>query len=133
LTVQAYGQPFVSNGRFLRAGEVVDPMAPRVADRVRFFGNDEVEPSADRTQVTYRTSGGSTTVDNPDFSITTLNANVVLRWEYRAGSTVYAVWSQGRDAEAHDGRAGLGSLNRDLWRTPATNVFLVKWAHYLGR
>jgi hypothetical protein len=57
----------------------------------------------------------------------------VLRWEYRAGSTVYAVWSQGRSEEAHDGAAGLGTLNRELWRTPATNVLLVKWAHYMGR
>jgi uncharacterized protein DUF5916 len=133
LTVQAYAQPFVSNGRFLRAGEVVNPMAPRVSDRVRFFGATEVETSADRSEATYRTSGGSATLDNPDFSITKLDANVVLRWEYRAGSTVYAVWSQGRSEEAHDGGAALGSLNRELWRTPATNVFLVKWAHYVGR
>jgi hypothetical protein len=133
LTVQAYAQPFVSNGRFARAGEVVNPLARRVADRVRFFGPSEIETSADRSEVTYRTSGGSATLDNPDFSITKLNANVVLRWEYRAGSTVYAVWSQGRSEEAHDGGAGIGSLNRELWRTPATNVFLVKWAHYLGR
>jgi hypothetical protein len=62
-----------------------------------------------------------------------LNANVVLRWEYRAGSTVYAVWSQGRSEEAQRGDAGLGTLNRDLWSAPATNVFLVKVAHYLGR
>ena len=72
-------------------------------------------------------------MDNPDFSITKLNANVVLRWEYRAGSTVYAVWSQGRSEEAHDGGAGLRSLNGDLWAAPATNVFLVKVAHYVGR
>jgi hypothetical protein len=133
LTVQAYAQPFVSNGRFARAGEVVNPLAPRAADRVRFFGASEIETSADRSEVTFRTSGGSATLDNPDFSITKLNANVVLRWEYRAGSTLYAVWSQGRSEEAHDGAAGLGTLNRELWRTPATNVLLVKWAHYLGR
>lgn len=133
LTVQAYAQPFVSNGHFLRAGEVVKPLAPRVADRVRFYGASEVVTSADRSEVTYQTSGGRATLDNPDFSVTKLNANLVLRWEYRAGSTVYAVWSQGRSEEAHDGSAGLGALNRELWRTPATNVLLVKWAHYIGR
>jgi Domain of unknown function (DUF5916)/Carbohydrate family 9 binding domain-like len=133
LTVQAYAQPFASNGRFSRVGEVVNPMAPRVADRVRFLRETEIAPSADREQVMYRTSGGSVTLDNPDFSVTKLNANVVLRWEYRAGSAVYAVWSQGRSEEAHDGLAALGSLSRDLWAAPATNVFLVKWAHYFGR
>jgi hypothetical protein len=133
LTVQAYAQPFVSHGRFLRAGEVVSPLARHVADRVRYFAPSEIAPSVDGDEVTYRTSGGEVTVDNPDFSVTKLNANVVLRWEYRAGSTVYAVWSQGRTEEAHRGNAGLGTLNRDLWSSPATNVFLVKVAHYLGR
>lgn len=133
LTVQAYAQPFLSNGRFLRAGEVVSPLARRVADRVRFFVPTEITPSASGEEVTYRTSGGDVTIDNPDFSVAKLNANVVLRWEYRAGSTVYAVWSQGRSEEAHRGDAVLGSLNRDLWSAPATNVFLVKVAHYLGR
>ena len=89
--------------------------------------------SADGEQVTYRTSGGDATVDNPDFSVTKLNANVVLRWEYRAGSTVYAVWSQERSEETHRGDARLGALHRDLWSAPTTNVLLVKWAHYLGR
>ncbi len=133
LTVQTYAQPFVSAGRFLRAGEVVHPLARRVVDRVRFFEATEVAASADGEEVTYRTSGGSVTVDNPDFSVTKLNANVVLRWEYRAGSTVYAVWSQGRSEDTHDGSAGIGELNREVWRAPATNVFLVKVAHYLGR
>jgi hypothetical protein len=133
LTVQAYAQPFVSTGRFLRAGEVVSPLARRVADRVRFFGPTEIAPSVDGEEVTYRTSDGDVTIDNPDFSVANLNANVVLRWEYRAGSTVYAVWSQGRSEEAHRGGAGLRTLNRDLWSAPATNVFLVKVAHYLGR
>ena len=133
LTVQAYAQPFVSTGRFLRAGEVVNPMAARAADRVRFYAASEADPGADGERVTYRTSGGSVTLDNPDFSIASLNANVVLRWEYRAGSTVYAVWSQGRSDDGHDGGAGLGTLHRELWRAPATNVVLVKWAHYLGR
>jgi hypothetical protein len=133
LTLQAYAQPFVSSGRFVRAGEVVSPRARHVADRVRFFAASEVAPSADGDQVTYTTSGSSVTLDNPDFSVTNLNANVVLRGEYRAGSTVYAVWSQGRSEDAHDGRAGVRDLSRELWRTPATNVLLVKWAHYLGR
>jgi hypothetical protein len=133
LTVQAYAQPFVSHGRFLRAGEVVNPLARHAADRVRFFATSEIATSADGEEVTYGTSSGDVTLDNPDFSVTKLNANVVLRWEYRAGSTVYAVWSQGRSEEAHRGDAGLATLNRELWSAPATNVFLVKWAHYLGR
>lgn len=133
LTLQAYAQPFVSTGRFVRVGEVVQPRARQLDQRVRFFDQGSVSTSTDRETVTYATSGGAVTLDNPDFSVTNLNANVVLRWEYRAGSTLYAVWNQGRSGEAHDSGASFGSLSRELWRTASTNVVLIKWAHYMGR
>ena len=34
-----------------------------------------------------------------EFSFNSFNSNVVLRWEYRPGSTVFLVWSHGRDVE----------------------------------
>ena len=35
---------------------------------------------------------------NPDFKRRSLRSNVVLRWEYRPGSTFFFVWSQSRSA-----------------------------------
>lgn len=42
---------------------------------------------------------------NPDFQGGTFNANLVLRWEYRLGSTLYVVYthSQNRAATPHLG------------------------------
>jgi hypothetical protein len=31
-----------------------------------------------------------------DFSLSSLQVNMVMRWEYRAGSTIYLIWTQGR-------------------------------------
>jgi hypothetical protein len=62
-----------------------------------------------------------------------LNANAVLRWEYRPGSALFVVWSHGR---SHDGAAApfdMGSQTRDLFAAPATNVVLVKVSHWMGR
>ena len=47
----------------------LNPLARRVTDRVRFFGPTDVAPSVDGDEVTYRTSGGDVTIDNPDFSV----------------------------------------------------------------
>src|SRR5262249_13431132 len=33
-----------------------------------------------------------------NFSYTAVNWNAVYRWEYRPGSTIYLVWTQGRSA-----------------------------------
>lgn len=34
-----------------------------------------------------------------EFSFNSFNSNVILRWEYQPGSTVFLVWSHGRDTE----------------------------------
>ena len=36
--------------------------------------------------------------DNPDFDRRSLRSNLVLRWEYEPGSTLFLVWSQSRSA-----------------------------------
>jgi len=36
------------------------------------------------------------TVDYPDFNVKEFKSNMVVRWEYRPGSVVFLVWSQGR-------------------------------------
>jgi uncharacterized protein DUF5916 len=129
LTIQAYAQPFLSTGHFAQVGDVVAPMGRRASDRL-----DYLTPAASSAEtVTYATSRGVITIDNPDFSIGSLNANLVVRWEYRPGSTFYAVWNQGRDDSRARGDAGFSELSRQLWSTPATHVLLVKWSHYLGR
>ncbi|MEP6619018.1 MAG: DUF5916 domain-containing protein [bacterium] len=133
LTLQLYVQPFVSRGRYARVGEVTNARAGRYEDRIRFFAPEAINVSADGEQVTYRTIGGAMQLDNPEFDTRTLNANAVLRWEYRPGSTMFVVWSQGRNEDARLGTDAFGTLARQVWSAPATNVLLVKWAYYLGR
>lgn len=41
----------------------------------------------------------STYPKRDEFSFNSFHSNVVLRWEYRPGSTVFLVWSHGRDTE----------------------------------
>jgi len=64
--------------------------------------------------------------DDPDFSILSFNANVVLRWEYRPGSTLFLVWTQGRDGyDEIDSFSFRRGVNR-LFDLGSNNVFMVK-------
>jgi hypothetical protein len=59
---------------------------------------------------------------------------VVFRWEYRPGSTLFLVWTQGRQGFA--GEEGTGAFTgdfRDLLRLRPDNTFLVKVAYWLNR
>jgi hypothetical protein len=56
---------------------------------------------------------------------------VVLRWEWRPGSTLFVVWQQNRDArETVGSRVGLGDVFRSI-NAPGSNIFLVKTSFWM--
>jgi hypothetical protein len=56
----------------------------------------------------------------------------VLRWEYRAGSTLFVVWQQARDGSTDDGTFRFRRDFGDTFSAPGKNVFLVKLAYWLN-
>src|SRR3989449_503286 len=76
-TLQVYAQPFVSKGTYSNVRQL--SATPRAADFASRYVPDPV------------------LADNPGgFNYKQFRSNVVFRWEYRPGSTLFVVWSQGR-------------------------------------
>jgi hypothetical protein len=69
-----------------------------------------------------------------DFNTTSLQTNIVLRWEYREGSTFYFVWSHGRSFFQSGGYGtGLGTnLDNTFLRTSPDNVYVVKLSYWMS-
>jgi hypothetical protein len=70
--------------------------------------------------------------ENPDFNDKSLRSNVVFRWEYRRGSTMYLVWNV---SNLDESRPGVFSGFRDLrggFGAGGTQVFMVKFNYWLG-
>ena len=75
---------------------------------------------------------------NRDFYRRSLRGNMVLRWEFQPGSTIFVVWSQSREAEQRESLTSedlrLRPLDRFLstFTDKATNLFLVKVNYWFG-
>jgi hypothetical protein len=70
--------------------------------------------------------------DNPDFRRRSLQSNMVLRWEYRPGSTLYLVWSQSRDHETEAPRfRPWGDLGRSF-TDEGSNILLLKLNYWMN-
>ncbi|HEX8027775.1 MAG TPA: DUF5916 domain-containing protein [Vicinamibacterales bacterium] len=70
--------------------------------------------------------------ENPDFNNKSLRSNVVFRWEYRRGSTLYLVYNVSNSDSA---RPGEFSAFRDLrsgFGAAGTQVLMVKLNYWLG-
>ena len=71
--------------------------------------------------------------DNPDFVYSSFQSNLVFRWEYRPGSTLYLVWSLNNELDTGDHLLDLPQNIRSLNDEIPFNVFLVKLSYRLGR
>ncbi|HJR62741.1 MAG TPA: DUF5916 domain-containing protein [Gemmatimonadaceae bacterium] len=133
LSLQVYAQPFISSGAYGSFKRVAQPRARTFTDRFQTFGPNEVVRDAASETVALDTDGNGTsdvTVDDPDFTSRELITNTVLRWEYRPGSTLFLVWSHGRDEDGVS-TFDLGRDTRRLFRADATNTLLVKFSYWL--
>ena len=137
LSLSVFAQPFLSEGRYDVVRRLAEPRAGDLARRFATLGEAAVERGAERWALDLDADGAAdATIGNPAFDVAELKSNVVLRWQLRPGSTISAIWGQGRAArEPLTGEEddGLAADVRDLWRLPATDVLLVKWSWWIGR
>ncbi|HEU4641095.1 MAG TPA: DUF5916 domain-containing protein [Gemmatimonadaceae bacterium] len=135
LSLQLYGEPFISAGKYHAFKEVTDPRASRFGDRFHTFGGSEIAYDAATGAYAVDVNGdGSSDLGfgNPDFNFKQFRSTTVLRWEYRPGSTLFVVWSDGRSRFDPTGDFALGDDAGRLFRAPATDVLLVKLNYWLN-
>ena len=132
ISIQYYGSPFISCGTYSDFKRTENASSSSLDSRVHIFSPAEItyhQPSG-----MYIVTEGTRTYsfDNPDFSFREFRSNLVARWEYRPGSTLYLVWENNRYSNDN---AYFSSLNHnldDLFSVFPTNVFMVKLSFWLG-
>ena len=100
LSLEVYAEPFAASGRFYDFGELPKPGSRQL----RQYG-------VDGTTIFRQTDGSMTIMDdsdrftlsNRDFNVRSFRSNVVLRWEWRLGSTLFLVWQQDRSSSETQG------------------------------
>lgn len=132
MTLQYWGQPFLSTGRFTRFKRITDPLADEYADRFHEFAGNEI--SFDEINETYHIDENTDGINdymfnNPDYKSMEFRSNLVMRWEYKPGSLLYLVWSQNRNNWITDGPFTFGKDMQTLFDLHPHNIFLVKFSY----
>jgi hypothetical protein len=71
--------------------------------------------------------------DQPNFNVFDFNANLVLRWEYLPGSTIYLVWSQNRNKYLSTGSFDpWKDISKLFGETYPRDILMLKIAHRFG-
>ena len=148
LSLQLYLEPFISTGDYDRLMEFERPNAYRFLE----YGTDTGTISAagdggfnidpDGAGAPGSDDAAQFHVPDEDFSYRSLLGNLVLRWEWRQGSTLFLVWQQRRvDARTGHGTGGADpwvggfDLGRDvdhMFSTRPDNIFVLKASYWLN-
>jgi len=132
LSVQFYGQPFVSAGDYTQFKRITQPRADAYGDRFHTFTDDELTylPESNLYAVDETGNGQTDYVfGNPNFKFMEFRSNLVMRWEYFPGSALYLVWSQGRSGFGYSGDFTYQEDIQQLFDLPPHNVFLIKFSY----
>ncbi|MDJ0646117.1 MAG: DUF5916 domain-containing protein [Flavobacteriaceae bacterium] len=134
LTIQYYGQPFVSRGRYTNFKYVSEnPTADDLEARFVSYNSDQIE----EVDGTYFVNEDGGDVDyefgDPDFSFVQFRSNLVVRWEYIPGSEVFLVWSQGVTGSGDPTNHLFRNLDNQILGQEKDNTFLIKATYRFRR
>jgi len=130
ISLELYAEPFVASGRFYDFGE----LAIERGKDLRRYGTDGSTITQDAADRSYIITDGSEffTLAYRDFNVFSFRSNLVLRWEWLRGSTLFFIWQQNRFAAvATDALIQPESLFRSLDQ-PGSNYLALKISYWLS-
>ena len=111
-------------------------MADSYTDRFWTYSKSQISADGNDFNVDENSNGKTDyTFGKRDFNVQEFLSNLVVRWEYNPGSSVFLVWSQTRSSS--NASANLDLLNDlgnlfDAGDNKPHNVFLIKFSYRFG-
>jgi hypothetical protein len=134
LSLELYAEPFVASGNYSNFGELE---AARSSE-LRTYGTDGttitpvINSETGLTDSYNVTDGGSAfSLPNNNFNITSFRSNLVLRWEWSPGSTVFFVWQQNKSGFAPDGSPLEPGALFNAVTSPGQNIIAIKANYWI--
>ena len=132
ISIQYYGSPFISNGKYTDFKRAADTHADNSGLRYHSYTSEEITFNEEKNAYNVHEGASSYSFSNPDFSFRQYRSNLVARWEYRPGSTIYLVWENNRNSRESNYYSSLNYNMGELLGVQPTNVFMVKVSFWMG-
>jgi hypothetical protein len=133
MSIQYYGSPFITRGDYTNFKYITDANAEQFADRFQFYGDDQIHFNEEdfAYEIDENLDGNiDYSFGNPNFEFVQFRSNLVYRWEYIPGSTLFFVWTQ--DNTFYEGLINpldqpiMTDMFNNLFENTAHNIFLIK-------
>jgi hypothetical protein len=130
ISLQFYGSPFTSAASYDGFKKALDTRALASEKRFREYLPQEI--ALHDGSYTVDAQGESFSFGNPDFSFNEFRSNLVARWEYRPGSTLYFVWEHRMSDRGNRFIPGWDDNIDRMFSLPSTNTFMLKLNYWFN-
>ncbi len=129
ISIQYYGNPYASIGKYDRFREVADA-SNRSLDKQ--YTNLNAKLVANNNYQLLKNNELAYTIKNPDFNYQVLNSNLVGRWEFKPGSTLYLVWTNTRYSKSDKLDSSVLESFGNIMNVKSENVFMIKFSYWFS-
>jgi len=139
LSLQLFVQPLFSTGKYdtfkqlQKAGSMEYQVYGKDGSTITYspeIDSYEIVPSENTGNNDGIGSSGGFFISNPNFNYKSFKANMVLRWEFNPGSTLYFVWTHDKQDFRNPGVLQLNKDFSSLMEAPPNNIFLIKVSYW---
>ena len=130
VSFQWYAAPFTSTASYHAFKRAMNPESRVRSDRFQPFALDEISLSDGTYHVL--NSSDNYSFANPDFNFNEFRSNLVARWEYLPGSTLFFVWEHSMSNRTSDFMSGWNRNIERMFALPTTNVFMIKLNYWFN-
>ncbi|WP_339734477.1 DUF5916 domain-containing protein [uncultured Sunxiuqinia sp.] len=128
-SLQYYANPYASVGQYSNFRRVNEGSSKNINER--YFSPQDISLEKNSYNMTDAQSE-SYAFANPDFNYQELRSNLVARWEFRPGSTVYLVWNSSRYLYERSSNYSVTKSYGDLFGLKSDNVFMIKFSYWFS-
>jgi len=124
-SIQYYGSPYASTGKYQHFRRVNVGDSKKLNERYI-----SLDGQLDNRIYTFEEGNDSYRIYNPNFIFKEFNSNLVARWEFRPGSTIYLVWNRTVSDYQYDYDSSITNVFGNILGSDAQNVFMVKFSYW---
>ena len=133
ISIQFYGSPFTSTAQYSDFKRSTNTTSHKYSERFHQFSPSDISVSvAADGRYHVNESGESYSFSAPDFSFNEFRSNLVFRWEYMLGSTLYFAWTHTLSNRQNLYVSGWRDNLETMIDLPSTNTFMLKVNFWFG-
>ncbi len=134
-TIQYYGNPYISLGRYTDFKHITNAGADEFSEQFILLDNNQIEYNEVADQYAVRLNDPIMPdyhIPNPDFNYLEFRSNLVARWEFKPGTTLYLVWTQSRFGDYDYSDYSVTGNIRNMFSIFPDNIFLIKFNYWFS-